>query len=142
MVSVSKYRKNQKVFSQGDAAAAVYYLQQGQVKVYVISERGKEAVVALHGKGDFFGEGCLTGQPLRLATVAAMTECVIMRIDKAAVVRVLRDEPKFSEMFLNYILARNARVEEDLVDQLFNSSEKRLARILLLTEPLRFTIPC
>jgi len=130
--SVSKYRKNQKIFSQGDTADAVYYVQQGQVKVCVISERGKEAVVALHGKGDFFGEGCLTGQPLRLATVAAMTECVIMRIDKAAVVRVLRDEPKFSEMFLNYILARNARVEEDLVDQLFNSSEKRLARILLL----------
>ena len=126
--SVSEYRKNQKVFSQGDVADAFYYVKQGQVKVCVISERGKEAVVALHGEGDFFGEGCLTGQALRLATVAAMTNCVIMRIDKAAVVRVLRDEPKFSEMFLSYILARNARVEEDLVDQLFNSSEKRLAR--------------
>jgi CRP/FNR family cyclic AMP-dependent transcriptional regulator len=102
------------------------------VKVYVISERGKEAVVALHGKGDFFGEGCLTGQPPRLATAVAMTECVIMRLDKAAIVRVLHDEPKFSEMFVAYILARNARVEEDLVDQLFNSSEKRLARVLLL----------
>jgi CRP/FNR family cyclic AMP-dependent transcriptional regulator len=130
--SVTKYRKNQKIFSQGDAADAVYYMQQGQVKVCVISERGKEAVVALHRKGDFFGEGCLTGQPLRLATVAAITDCVIMRIDKAAVVRVLHDEPQFSEMFLSYILARNARVEEDLVDQLFNSSEKRLARVLLL----------
>jgi CRP/FNR family cyclic AMP-dependent transcriptional regulator len=130
--SVSEYRKQQKVFSQGDAADAVYYVQQGQVKVCVISERGKEAVVALHGKGDFFGEGCLTGQPLRLATVAAMTDTVIMRIDKAAVVRVLKEEPKFSEMFLRYILTRNARVEEDLVDQLFNSSEKRLARVLLL----------
>ena len=130
--SVSEYRKHQKVFSQGDAADAVYYVQEGQVKVCVISERGKEAVVALHGKGDFFGEGCLTGQPLRLATVAAMTDSVIMRIDKAAIVRVLHDEPKFSEMFLSYILARNARVEEDLVDQLFNSSEKRLARVLLL----------
>jgi CRP/FNR family cyclic AMP-dependent transcriptional regulator len=130
--SVSEYRKHQKVFSQGDAADAVYYVQEGQVKVCVISERGKEAVVALHGKGDFFGEGCLTGQPLRLATVAAMTDSVVMRIDKAAVVRVLKDEPKFSEMFLSYILARNARVEEDLVDQLFNSSEKRLARVLLL----------
>ncbi len=130
--SVSEYRKGQKVFAQGDAADAVYYLQQGQVKVCVISERGKEAVVALHGKGDFFGEGCLTGQPLRLATVAAMTDCVIMRIEKAAVVRVLKDEPKFTEMFLSYVLARNARVEEDLVDQLFNSSEKRLARVLLL----------
>jgi len=130
--SVSEYRKHQTVFSQGDAADAVYYVQEGQVKVCVISERGKEAVVALHGKGDFFGEGCLTGQPLRLATVAAMTDSVIMRIDKAAVVRVLKDEPKFSDMFLSYILARNARVEEDLVDQLFNSSEKRLARVLLL----------
>ena len=130
--SVSEYRKHQKVFSQGDAADAVYYVQEGQVKVCVISERGKEAVVALHGKGDFFGEGCLTGQPLRLATVAAMTDSVIMRIDKAAIVRVLKDEPKFSQMFLSYILARNARVEEDLVDQLFNSSEKRLARVLLL----------
>ena len=130
--SVSEYRKNQRVFSQGDAADAVYYVQQGQVKVCVLSERGKEAVVALHGTGDFFGEGCLTGQPLRLATVAAMTDCVIMRIDKVAVVRLLHDEPKFSEMFLSYILTRNARVEEDLVDQLFNSSEKRLARVLLL----------
>ena len=130
--SVSEYRKNQKVVSQGDVADAVYYVQEGQVKVCVISEQGKEAVVALHGQGDFFGEGCLTGQPLRLATVAAMTDSVIMRIDKAAVVRVLKEEPKFSEMFLSYILARNARVEEDLVDQLFNSSEKRLARVLLL----------
>lgn len=130
--SVTEYRKNRKIFSQGDAADAVYYVQQGQVKVFVISEHGKEAVVALHGKGDFFGEGCLTGQALRLATAAAMTDCIIMRINKAAVVRVLHDEPKFTEMFLSYILARNARVEEDLVDQLFNSSEKRLARVLLL----------
>jgi CRP/FNR family transcriptional regulator, cyclic AMP receptor protein len=97
-----------------------------------MSEQGKEAVVALHGKADFFGEGCLTGQALRLATVSAMTDCVIMRIGKADMVRTLRDEPKLSEVFLAYILARNARVEEDLVDQLFNSSEKRLARVLLL----------
>ena len=130
--SVSNYRKNQKVFSQGDLADAVFYIQAGKVKVCVISERGKEAVVALHGNGDFFGEGCLTGQPLRLATVAAMTDSVIMRLDKAAIVRVLHEEPKFSEMFMSYILTRNARVEEDLVDQLFNSSEKRLARVLLL----------
>jgi CRP/FNR family transcriptional regulator, cyclic AMP receptor protein len=130
--SVSNYRKNQKVFSQGDPADAVFYIQAGKVKVCVISERGKEAVVALHGNGDFFGEGCLTGQPLRLATVAAMTDSVIMRLDKAAIVRVLHEEPKFSEMFMSYILTRNARVEEDLVDQLFNSSEKRLARVLLL----------
>ena len=130
--SVSAYRKNQKIFSQGDPADSVFYIQEGQVKVCVISEVGKEAVVALHGKGDFFGEGCLAGQPLRLATVAALTDCVIMRLDKTAVVQVLHDEPKFSEMFMSYILARNARVEEDLVDQLFNSSEKRLARVLLL----------
>jgi CRP/FNR family transcriptional regulator, cyclic AMP receptor protein len=130
--SVSNYRKNQKVFSQGDPADAVFYIQAGKVKVCVVSERGKEAVVALHGNGDFFGEGCLTGQPLRLATVAAMTDSVIMRLDKAAIVRVLHEEPKFSEMFMSYILTRNARVEEDLVDQLFNSSEKRLARVLLL----------
>ena len=130
--TVSNYRKRQKVFSQGDPADSVFYIQDGNVKVCVISERGKEAVVATHVKGDFFGEGCLTGQPLRLATVAAMTDCVIMRIDKAAIVRVLHDEPKFSEMFMSYLLTRNARVEEDLVDQLFNSSEKRLARLLLL----------
>ena len=124
--TIANYRKNQKIFSQGDPADSVFYIQDGRVKVCVISEQGKEAVVALHGNGDFFGEGCLTGQPLRLATVAAMTDCVIMRLDKAAIVRVLHDEPKFSEMFMSYLLARNARVEEDLVDQLFNSSEKRL----------------
>lgn len=93
---------------------------------------GKEAVIALHGKGEFFGEGCLNGQPRRLSTAMAMTECVITRLDKAAIVRVLRGEPKFSEAFQAFLLARNARVEEDLVDQLFNSSEKRLARVLLL----------
>ena len=130
--TITSYRKNEKIFSQGDPADAVFYIQEGKVKVCVISESGKEAVVALHGKGDFFGEGCLTGQPLRLATVTAMTECVIMRLAKGDVVRVLHDEPKFSERFVSYLLARNARVEEDLVDQLFNSSEKRLARVLLL----------
>jgi CRP/FNR family cyclic AMP-dependent transcriptional regulator len=130
--TLSTYRKNQTVFSQGDPADSVFYIQEGKVKVCVVSERGKEAVVAIHGKKEFFGEGCLSGQPRRLATVAAMTECVIMRLDKAAIVRVLHDEPQFSEMFMAYLLARNARVEEDLVDQLFNSSEKRLARLLLL----------
>jgi CRP-like cAMP-binding protein len=130
--TITKYRKNKKIFQQGDPADAVFYIQEGQVKVCVISEQGKEAVVAIHTKGDFFGEGCLAGQPRRLATVAAMTESVIMRIGKTAIVRVLHDEPKFSEMFMSYLLARNARVEEDLVDQLFNSSEKRLARLLLL----------
>ena len=130
--TISTYRTKQKIYSQGDPADSVFYIQEGNVKVCVISELGKEAVVALQSKGDFFGEGCLTGQPLRLATVMAMTECVIMRLDKAAVVNVLRDEPKFSEAFMAFLLQRNARVEEDLVDQLFNSSEKRLARLLLL----------
>jgi CRP-like cAMP-binding protein len=130
--TISNYRKNQDVFSQGDPADAVFYIQEGEVKVCVVSERGKEAVVAIHGKRDFFGEGCLAGQTLRLATVAAMTECIIMRIDKASIVGVLHDEPTFSEMFMSHLLTRNARVEADLVDQLFNSSEKRLARLLLL----------
>jgi len=130
--SVSNYRKNRKIFAQGDVADSVLYVQEGQVKLSIISELGKEAVVALHQKGDFFGEGCLSGQPLRLATATAITDCVITRLDKNTVVRVLHKEPKFSEMFLTYILSRNARVEEDLVDQLFNSSEKRLARLLLL----------
>jgi CRP/FNR family cyclic AMP-dependent transcriptional regulator len=130
--TVATYQKNQKVFSQGEPADSVFYIREGQVKVCVVSQEGKEAVVALHGNEDFFGEGCLTGQPLRLATVVAVTECVIMRLDKAAIVSVLHDEPKFSEMFMAYLLTRNARVEEDLVDQLFNSSEKRLARALLL----------
>jgi CRP-like cAMP-binding protein len=130
--TISKYRKDQKVFRQGDPADAVFFIQEGEVKVCVISERGKEAVVALHGKGDFFGEGCLSGQPLRLATVVAMTQCSIMRLDKAVIVRVLHDEPEFSEKFTAHLLARTARVEADLVDQLFNSSEKRLARALLL----------
>jgi CRP/FNR family transcriptional regulator, cyclic AMP receptor protein len=130
--SIRSYGKNTKIFSQGDPADAVFYIQEGKVKVCVVSHLGKEAVVALHGKGDFFGEGCLTGQPLRLATTMAMTECVIMRIDRDDIVRVIHDEPTFSETFISHLLVRNARVEEDLVDQLFNSSEKRLARVLLL----------
>jgi CRP/FNR family transcriptional regulator, cyclic AMP receptor protein len=130
--SVTNYGQNQKVFSQGDPGDAVFYIQEGKVKVCVVSEQGKEAVVALHGSGNFFGESCLNGHPLRMATVVTMTECVIMRLEKAAIVRVLLDEPKFSEMFMAYLLSRNSRVEEDLVDQLFNSSEKRLARVLLL----------
>ena len=129
---VSNYRKGQTVFAQGDVADSVFYVQDGQVKISVVSEFGKEAVVALHRKGDFFGEGCLSGQPLRLATAVAMTGCVITKLEKATVVRVLHEEPKFAEVFLSYILSRNARMEGDLVDQLFNSSEKRLARLLLL----------
>ena len=130
--SVTSYGKNQKVFSQGDPADSVFYIQEGKVKVCVTSEQGKEAVVALHGDGAFFGEGCLTGQPLRLATVAAVTECVIMRMPKENIIRVIHEEPAFAEMFISHLLHRNSRVEEDLVDQLFNSSEKRLARTLLL----------
>lgn len=130
--TIAAYTKNQPIFSQGDPSDAVFYIQEGKAKVTVISDRGKEAVVAIHGKRDFFGEGCLTGQPLRLETVTAMTDCSIMRFDKAIMVRMLHDEPKFSEMFLAYVLTRNARVQEDLVDQLFNSTEKRLARVLLL----------
>jgi len=124
--------KNQKVFSQGDAAQAIFYIQKGKVKLTVVSKQGKEAVIAILGAGDFFGEGCLAGQPLRMSSVTTITECSIVRLDKADTVRVLHDEPAFSEMFLHYLLSRNIRIEEDLVDHLFNSSEKRLARVLLL----------
>ena len=127
-----KYRHNQVVFAQGDAAEAVYYIEDGRVKITVVSDQGKEAVVAIHDKGDFFGEACLTGQPRRLATATAMTDGVIMKLDKAMIARVLHEEPKFSDMFMSYLLTRTVRVEADLVDQLFNSSEKRLARLLLL----------
>ncbi len=130
--SISNYRKDQIVFTQGEPADSVFYIQGGKVKKTVISEQGKEAVIALFGTGDFFGEGCLAGQPLRLATIRAITECVIMRITKAEIVRVIHEEPAFAELFISHLLARNGRVEEDLVDQLFNSSEKRLARMLLL----------
>ena len=128
----AKYRTNETIFRQGDVADAVFYIIDGKCKVNVVSEKGKEAVVALHENGDFFGEGCLNGHRRRLATVTAITECEIMRFDKATIVRALHDEPKFSELFISHLLARNVRVEADLVDQLFNSSEKRLARLLLL----------
>ena len=130
--TISKYRKDQVVFSQGELADAVFYVQKGKVKVTVVSDQGKEAVVALLGADDFCGEGCLAGQPRRMATVTAMTECTIMRLQKASIIRVLHDEPGFSEIFISHLLARTIRIEEDLVDQLFNSSEKRLARLLLL----------
>ena len=130
--AISDYRKDQNVYTQGERADSVFYIQSGKVKKIVISEQGKEAVVALLGTGDFFGEGCLTGQPLRLSTVSAVTECVIVRIAKADITRVIHQEPAFAELFIAHLLARNSRVEEDLVDQLFNSSEKRLARMLLL----------
>jgi CRP/FNR family cyclic AMP-dependent transcriptional regulator len=130
--SISKYRKDQVVFSQGDPADSVFYIQKGKVKVSVVSDQGKEAVIAILGAEEFCGEGCLAGQPRRIATVTAMTECRVMRLQKPNVIRVLRDEPGFSELFISHLLARTIRVEEDLVDQLFNSSEKRLARLLLL----------
>jgi CRP/FNR family transcriptional regulator, cyclic AMP receptor protein len=130
--SVANYISANRIYAQGDPANAVFYIQEGRVKLTVVSRRGKEAVIAILGPGDFFGEGCLAGQSTRMASAAAMSECSIMRLEKAALVRVLREEPDFSEMFLMHLLSRNIRFEADLVDQLFNSSEKRLARVLLL----------
>jgi CRP-like cAMP-binding protein len=130
--SIGKYHKDGTIFSQGDFADAVFYIQKGKVKVTVVSEQGKEAVVAMLGRDEFCGEGCLAGQPRRMATATAMTDCEIMRLEKWAVVRIIHDEPQFSEMFVAHLLARTIRVEEDLVDQLFNSTEKRLARALLI----------
>ena len=130
--TIVKSRDGQIIFSQGEPADAVFYIQKGRVKLTVVSEQGKEAVVAILGKGDFFGEGCLAGQALRMASATAMMECEIMRLAKAAVIRVIHNEPSFSEMFMSHLLTRTIRVEADLVDQLFNSSEKRLARALLL----------
>jgi CRP/FNR family cyclic AMP-dependent transcriptional regulator len=128
----SSYRRGEVIFSQGEAADSVFYLQRGKVKIMVTSEQGKEAVVGILGVGEFFGEGCLITQPLRLATAVALVECVAMRVEKAEMVRVLHAEPTFAELFTVHLLTRKARVEEDLIDQLFNSSEKRLARTLLL----------
>jgi len=130
--TLSEYQKNQVVYRQGDPANSVFYIQTGKAKVTVVSKQGKEAVVAVLGTGDFFGEGCLGGQARRLATVAALTECAVTRIPKAEIISVIHKEPAFAELFISHLLARNSRVEEDLVDQLFNSSEKRLARTLLL----------
>lgn len=130
--TLAEHKKNERVFSQGDPADAIFYIQKGKIKLTVVSKQGKEAVIAILGANDFFGEGCLAGQPLRMSSAAALTECSVMRLAKASVVQVLRDEPAFSEVFLRYMLSRNIRIEEDLVDQLFNSSEKRLARVLLL----------
>ncbi|HLK67815.1 MAG TPA: Crp/Fnr family transcriptional regulator [Bryobacteraceae bacterium] len=130
--SVTKFLPNNPIFAQGDPADAVFYIQEGRVKVTVISRQGKEAVIGILGTGDFFGEGCLAGQPKRMASATAMSECSILRLEKKPLVRVLREQPDFSEMFLMHVLSRNIRFEADLVDQLFNSSEKRLARVLLL----------
>jgi len=130
--TVSTHRNKDIIFSQGSAADAVCYILKGKIKVTVVSKQGKEAVVAILGENEFLGEGCLSGQLKHLATATAMTECVTMRVEKVEIQRVLRDEPAFSQMFMSHILAKNARVEEDLLDQLFNSTEKRLARVLLL----------
>jgi CRP-like cAMP-binding protein len=120
------------VFSQGDPADGIFYIQKGRIKLAVTSTSGKDAVIGILGPGDVFGEGSLAGQPVRMATAKAMVECSILRLEKAGVARLLRDEPTFVAFFLKYVLTRNIRFEEDLVDQLFNSSEKRLARLLLL----------
>src|ERR1700691_325768 len=128
--TILEFHRNQSIFLQGDGADSVFYLQKGRVKLTVLSEQGKEAVVAILEPGQFFGEGCLNGHPLRLATTTAMEECLITSITKEAMIAALRSEPKFSELFMAYLLTRNSRVEEDLIDQLFNSSEKRLARLL------------
>jgi CRP/FNR family cyclic AMP-dependent transcriptional regulator len=129
---VKGYRKKQTIFAQSSPADAVFYIEKGKVKLTVVSGRGKEAIIAILGPGDFFGEGSLSGQPLRIATATSMTECSILRVPKAAMLQMLRNEREFSELFTSYLLGRNARIEADLVDHLFNSSEKRLARILLL----------
>jgi CRP/FNR family cyclic AMP-dependent transcriptional regulator len=130
--TLTDHPKNHQVFLQGDPADAIFHIQKGKIKLTVVSKQGKEAVVAILGAGDFFGEGCLAGQPLRMASATTMSDCSILRLEKAGVIRLLRDQPAFSELLLRHLLSRNIRIEEDLVDQLFNSSEKRLARVLLL----------
>jgi CRP/FNR family transcriptional regulator, cyclic AMP receptor protein len=130
--TVSTFHKNETVFSQGDSADTVFYIQKGRVKVVVLSEQGKEAVVGIFEPGQFFGEGCLNGNPIRISTTTALEDCIITTITKTAMLSALHSEPRFSELFMSYLLTRNSRIEADLVDQLFNSSEKRLARLLLL----------
>ena len=130
--TILEFKKDENVFEQGDAADSVFYIQKGKIKLSVLSEQGKEAVVAILEPGQFFGEGCMNGQKLRISTTTALENCVITAITKPAMVAALHDEPKFSELFMAYLLTRNGRIEEDLIDQLFNSSERRLARLLLL----------
>jgi CRP-like cAMP-binding protein len=130
--TILECRKNQIIFVQGEVADTIFYIQKGRVKLTVLSAQGKEAVVAILEPGQFFGEACLNGDPMRVSTTAAVEDCLITSITKTAMLAELRSEPKFSEMFMTYLLARNSRIEEDLIDQLFNSSEKRLARLLLL----------
>ena len=130
--TISKYRKGEIVFAQGDPGDAVFFIEKGRVKVTVLSKQSKEAIIAFLGPGDFIGEGCLGSRTRRISTASALTECVTTRVDKSTMLKTLRDEPKFSELFTSHLLARAIRVEDDLIDQLFNSSEKRLARTLLL----------
>jgi CRP/FNR family cyclic AMP-dependent transcriptional regulator len=130
--AIERYAKNQKIFSQGDAADRVFFIQEGKVKLTVLSELGKEAVVGIFAEGQFFGEGCLEGPELRTSTSQAMEECLVTSISKPAMLAALNVEPKFSAFFIAYLLSRNSRIEDDLIDQLFNSSERRLARLLLL----------
>jgi CRP/FNR family transcriptional regulator, cyclic AMP receptor protein len=131
-ITISKYRNNQTIFSQGQVADAVFYIQMGKVKLTVVSEQGKEAMVAILGPGHFFGEGCLNGHSLRIATTRSINASVITRLPKATMIATMHNEPEFSELFMTYLLTRNGQIEEDLIDQLFNSSEMRLARLLLL----------
>jgi CRP/FNR family transcriptional regulator, cyclic AMP receptor protein len=128
----AEYRAKDRIFAQGDAADDIFYLREGGVKLTVLSKQGKEAVVAILKEGDFFGEGCLAGQQVRMATAVALSECSVMKLERAAVLKLLHEQPPFAELFVGHLLSRNIKIEEDLVDQLFNSSEKRLARVLLL----------
>jgi CRP-like cAMP-binding protein len=128
----TEYRTNDSIFVQGETANAIFYIKEGKVKLTVLSQQGKEAVVAILRDGDFFGEGCLAGQQVRMATAVAISECSVMKLEKAVVVGLLHEEPSFSDLFVAHLLSRNIKIEEDLVDHLFNSSEKRLARVLLL----------
>ena len=130
--TITEFGKKEKIFSQGDSGNVVLYIQKGAVRLSVVNEDGKEAIVAVLGPGDFFGEGCLTGQPLRMGMAVAIAPTTVLVIEKREMVRVLHEEHQFSDRFITYMLSRNIRIEEDLVDQLFNSSEKRLARTLLL----------
>jgi CRP-like cAMP-binding protein len=130
--TILEFQKNQKVFAQGDVADTVFYIQKGKVKVTVLSDKGKEAVVGILEPGQFFGEGCMNGHKLHISTATGMVDCVITAITKDAMLAALRDQPELSEMFMAHLLTRNSRIEEDLIDQLFNSSERRLARMLLL----------
>jgi CRP-like cAMP-binding protein len=130
--TITAYRANDHIFAQGETADAIFYIKQGKVRLTVVSKQGKEAVIAILEDGDFFGEGCLAGQQVRMATAAAISECSVIKLEKAVVVGLLHKEPSFSDLFVAHLLSRNIKIEEDLVDQLFNSSEKRLARVLLL----------